>query len=151
MRTQGSRPRPRTQNKSEAKPRTALPRTDPLEAKDQGHKHKCSLKKRSSKIFFRRSQKKKRKKRSSKKFFRRFPSKKLLLNFFFQASYKISRTQKKCCPLAEDRAIFEDFRSRDQGQGIETSRPRTSKCVLEAKDVLEDSTSNNNMPQITPM
>ena len=34
-RTQGSRPRPRT----------AFPRTDPLEAKDQGHKRKCSPKK----------------------------------------------------------------------------------------------------------
>ena len=29
------------------------PRTGPLEAKDQGHKRKCSPKKRSSKIFFR--------------------------------------------------------------------------------------------------
>ena len=37
------------------------PRTDPLEAKakDQGHRRKCSQKKRSSKKFFRRSQKKK--------------------------------------------------------------------------------------------
>ena len=33
--------------------------------------------------------------------------------------------------------------SRGQGnfRGLEASRPRTSKCVLEAKDVLEDSTS----------
>ena len=49
-RTQGSRPRPRTRKKSEAKARTALPRTDTLEAKDrnargQGHKRKCSPKK----------------------------------------------------------------------------------------------------------
>ena len=28
-----------------------------------------------------------------------------------------------------------------RGQGLECSRPRTSKCVLEAKDVFEDSTS----------
>ena len=35
------------------------------------------------------------------------------------------------------------FSSRGQGnfRGLEASRPRTSKCVLEAKDVLEDSTS----------
>ena len=34
-RAQGSRLRPRTQKKSEAKPRTAFPRTGPLEAKDR--------------------------------------------------------------------------------------------------------------------
>ena len=70
---------------------------------------------------------------------------------FLAFSDKISTVQKKCCPRAEDRAIFEDLRLRGQGQGqgLEASRPRprprTSKCVLEdvleAKDVLEDSTS----------
>ena len=35
------------------------PRTGMLEAKDQGHKHKCSPKKKSSQKFFRRSPKKK--------------------------------------------------------------------------------------------
>ena len=55
------------------------PRTGMLEAKakDQGHKRKCSPKKkkknRSSQKFFRRSQKKK--KRSSQKFFKRSPQK----------------------------------------------------------------------------
>ena len=48
-RTQGSRPRPRTPKKS--RPRTAFPRTEPLEAKDQGHRRKRSPKK-VSKIFF---------------------------------------------------------------------------------------------------
>ena len=38
-------------------------------------------------------------------------------------------------------SLSEDRHSRGQGQ--ECSRPRTSKCVLEAKDVLEDSTSGN--------
>ena len=59
LRTQGSRPRPRTQKIS--RPR---PRTDPFEAKakNQEHRRKCSPKKKSSKIFFRR-------KRSSKIFF----------------------------------------------------------------------------------
>ena len=69
---------------------------------------------------------------------------------FLAFSDKISTVQKKCCPRAEDRAIFEDLRLRGQGQGqgLEASRPRprTSKCVLEdvleAKDVLEDSTSD---------
>ena len=51
--------------------------------------------------------------------------------------------------IVQDWAISEDLRLRgqDQGQELEASRPRprTSKCVLEdvleAKDVLEDSTS----------
>ena len=41
-RTQGSRPRPRTQKNP--RPKTALPKTDPLKAKDQGHRRKCSPK-----------------------------------------------------------------------------------------------------------
>ena len=51
-RTQGSRPR--TQKNPRPRPRTAFPRTDTLEAKDrkargqgQGHKRKCSPKKKS--------------------------------------------------------------------------------------------------------
>ena len=40
--------------------------------------------------------------------------------------------------------------SRGQGsfRGLEASRPRTSKCVLEAKDVLKDSTSDFNTSDI---
>ena len=41
--------------------------------------------------------------------------------------------------------------ARGQGQGLEASRPRprTRKCVLEAKDFLEDSTSGSNVaPQM---
>ena len=49
--TQGSRPRPRTQKNFEAKDR-------PSRGQGQGHRHKCSQKKRSSKIFFMRLQKK---------------------------------------------------------------------------------------------
>ena len=83
-RTQGSRPRPRTQKKSEAKDSLSedrhsrgqgqpfrgqtlsRPRTGMLEAKDQGHKAQVlsnkKKKKRSSQKFFRRSPKKKKKK-----------------------------------------------------------------------------------------
>ena len=63
-RTQGSRPRPRTQKNP--RPRTAFPRTDTLEAKDrnargQGPRTQAQAlsKKRSSQKFFKRSQKKK--------------------------------------------------------------------------------------------
>ena len=52
-RTQGSRPRSRTQKNPRPRPRTALPRTDPLKAKDSGAS--VLQKKRSSKFFFRQS------------------------------------------------------------------------------------------------
>ena len=102
------------------------PRTGMLEAKDTSAS--VLRKKRSSKIFFTRSQKKK-----SSKVFQAFSNKKRFLKSFFQAIYKISTIQKKCCPRAEDRAIFEDLRPRGKGldlrgQGLQnvSSRPRTS-------------------------
>ena len=91
-------------------------------------------KNRSSKLFFRRE-------RSSKKFFfRRFSleeNKKGLRKFFarFLALFnKISTVQKIVLSSSQGQGNF---------QGLEASkpRPRTSKSVVEAKDVLEDSTS----------
>ena len=131
-RAQGSRPR--TQKKPW--PSTALPRTDPLEAKagmleakakDQGHKRKRSPKNKVVKKFFQAILKK-----SLQKYFQAFSSKKRILKVFFLAIYKISTIQKKCCYRAEDRAIFENLRPRGQGQGLQnvssrtSSRPRTS-------------------------
>ena len=60
-RTQVSRPRPGTQKKN-PRPRAALPRTDPFDAKDKGKDTSASAlqKKRSSQKFFRWSPKKKR-------------------------------------------------------------------------------------------
>ena len=116
------------------------PRTGMLEAKakDQGHKRKCSpkKKKKSSQKFFRRPQKKK--KRSSQKFFKRSPQKRVFQKIF-QALHKILIIQKLVLSSSRGQANF---------RGLEASRPRpsTSKCVLEdvleAKDVLEDSTSD---------
>ena len=54
--------------------------------------------------------------------------------------------------LSEDTLEAKDRKARGQGQGLEASRPRprTRKCVLEAKDFLEDSTSGSNVaPQIS--
>ena len=106
------------------------PRTGMLEAKatDQGHKRKCSpkKKKRSSQKFFRRSPKKK---RSSQTFFKRSPQKNVLQKIF-QALHKILTIQKIVLSSSRGQANF---------RGLEASRPRprprTSKCVL------EDSTS----------
>ena len=92
------------------------PRTGMLEAKDQGHKRKCSPKK---KVFT--------------KIFQAI-SKKNDFQKFFQALHKILTIQKIVLSSSRGQANF---------RGLEASRPRprTSKCVLEAKDVLEDSTS----------
>ena len=107
-------PRPR--------PRTAFPRSDTLEAKDrnargqgQGHKRKCSLKK-------------KKKRSSSQKFFKRSPQKNVFQKNF-QALHKILTIQKIVLSSSRGQANF---------RGLEASkpRPRTSKSVLEAKDVL---------------
>ena len=103
-RTQGSRPRPRT-----AFPRTDTlsgPRTGMVEAKNQGHKRKCSPKK----------------KRSSQKFFMRSPQKNVFQKIF-QALHKILTIQKIVLSSSRGQANF---------RGLEASRPRprTSKCVL---------------------
>ena len=134
------------------------PRTGMLEAKakDQGHKaqvlSKKKKKKRSSQKFFRRSpkKKKKKKKRSSQKFFKRSPRKNAFQKIF-QPLHKILIFQKIVLSSSRGQANF---------RGLEASRPRprtwpsrprprprTSKSVLEdvleAKDVLEGSTSDN--------
>ena len=121
--TQGSRPRtrPRTQTKSEAK------------AKDQRHSRKRFPKKekiRSSKVF---SDERK----VFKTFFRQSPEeeyKKGLHKFsarFLAFSNKISRSKNSA--VLDPRTNFRE---------LEASRPRTSKCVLEAKkNLLEDSSS----------
>ena len=111
------------------------PRIGMLEAKakDQGHKRKCSpKKKRFSQKFFKRSQKKK--KRFSQKFFKRSPQKNVFQKIF-QPLHKILTIQKIVLSSSRGQANF---------RGLEASRPRprTSKSVFEAKDVLEDSTSD---------
>ena len=124
-RSRGSRPR--TQRNPRPRPKTApfrgqtlsRPRTGMLDAKakDQGHRRKCSPKKRSSKEFFRPSPKK----RSSNKFFRRSPKEENKIGLckfsarFLAASNKILTVHKVVLFSAEYRAIFEDLRLRRQG------------------------------------
>ena len=88
-----------------------------LEAKDQGRKRECSPKKKVFKHFF------------------QVISTKNDLEKFFQPIYKILTIQKIVLSSSRGQAIF---------PGLEASRPRNSKCVLEdvleAKDVLLDST-----------
>ena len=139
-RTQGSRPR--TQ-------KISRPRTDPLEVKDQGYRRKCSKKKKVFKNFFQAISKK-----SLQKF---FSGEKGHQKFFFRRSL-LEETKKRSLKIFRKvSGVFQrNFNgskivltsSRGQGNfrglGASRPRPRTSKCVLEAKDVLEDSTSDEN-------
>ena len=77
-------------------------------AKDQGHKHKCSPKKRSSQKFFWQS------------------SQKNVFQKIFQALHKILTIQKIVLSSSRGQANF---------RGLEASRPRTSKCVLEDEEL----------------
>ena len=97
------------------------------------------------------------KKRSSQKIFRRSPKKRFSQKCFRQSSQK-NVFQKICQALHKILTIQKTVLSSSLGQanfgGLKAPRsrprtwplrprPRTSKCVLEAKDVLEDSTSGN--------
>ena len=123
-RIQGSRPRPRprTQKKSEAKDSLSEDR----HSRGQGQRPSTQ------------AQVLSKKKRSSQKFFKRSPQKNVFQKIF-QALHKILTIQKILLSSSREQANF---------RGLEASRPRprTSKCVLEARDVLEDSTSGNYAP-----
>ena len=101
-------------------------------SRGQGHKRKCSLKKKVFKNFFSGDL---RKKRSSQKFFRQ-SQKKNVFHTIFQALHKIITIQK---------IMLSSSRRQTNFRGVEASRPRTSKCVLEGKDVLVNSTSGYNV------
>ena len=125
-RTQGSRPRPRTQENFEAKAKDR-----PSRGRGQGPRtqtQKFSKKKVFKKIFFRRLYLRKPKKRSLQ-IFRK-------VSGVFQRNFNGSKT------------VLSSSRGQGNFRGFEASRsrPRTSKFVredvLEAKDVLVDSTSS---------
>ena len=109
------------------------PRAGMLEAKDQGHKRKCSPKKNGlhknlSGNLQKIKNKKIKNKRSSQKFFRRSPEKNVFQKLF-QALHKISTIQKIVLSSSQGQNNFRVLQA-------SRSRPRTSKCVLEAKDIL---------------
>ena len=124
-RTHGSRPRPSTQKKSEAKDSLSEDRHS------RGQGQECSRPRPRTKDTSASALQKK--KRSLQKFFRRSPQKNVFQKIF-QALHKILTIQK---------LVLSSSRGQENFRGLEASRPRprTSKCVFEAKDVLEDSTS----------
>ena len=121
-RTQGSRPRPRTQKKSEAK--DSLSENRHSRGQGQGPRTQAQVLS-------------KKKKRSSQKFFKRSPQKNVFQKSF-QPLHKILTIQKILLSSSRGQANF-------RGLVASRPRPRTSKSVLEAKDVLEDSTSDKNL------
>ena len=121
------------------------PRTDPVEAKD-GHRRKCSPKK-VFKIFFQAISKKKRlqkifeAKKSSRIFFQVISTcenQKRSLQIFRKVSGVFQRNFNGL------KIVLSSSRGQGNFRGLEASRPRTSKRVLKAKEVLEDSTSGDN-------
>ena len=127
-RTQGSRPRPRTQKKSEAKAKDSL--SEDRHSRGQGQE--CSRPRTKDTSASAPPQKK----RFSQKFFKRSLQKNVFQKIF-QALHEILTIQK---------IVLSSSRGQGNFRGLEASRPRprTSKSVLEdvleAKDVLEDST-----------
>ena len=96
-----------------------------LDAKDQGQKRQCSPKKKGLQKMFQAISKK----RSLKKIVEAFSSKQVKNVFqnFFGDLQNFNNLKKKCCPLAEDRAVFEDLRP--QGQGLRNVSLRTPPLV----------------------
>ena len=129
-RTQGLRPRlrSRTQKNCRPRPKTAFPRTDPLEAKDRNARCQSQGRRALAQVFS--------EKRSSKKLVRR-SQKKEVFKIFFQAICKILNMQK---------IVLSSNRGQGKFRGFEASspKPRTLKFVLETKDVFENSTSDIN-------
>ena len=102
--------------KKNSRPRRALPRTDPLKARDRKARGlpKLRTKDTGASVL--------RKKRSSRKFFRRSPieeNKRRLRKFSARFLTKFQRFKKYCCSRAEARAIFKDLRLRGQSQGLD--------------------------------
>ena len=133
------------------------PRTDPLEdnAKDQGHRRKCSPKKKRSQKFLSGDLK--------KKIFKNFFQAKNVFKNFFSGDLYLRKPKKRSLQIF--RKVFGVFQrnfngskivlssSRGQGnfRGLEALRPKISKYVLEAEDVLEDSTSFLTLPAMIEM
>ena len=121
-------------------------------AKDQGHKAQVLSKKKKKRGLHKNfsGDLQKKKKRSSQKFFKRSPRKNAFQKIF-QPLHKILTFQKIVLSSSRGQANFrglEASRPRPRTWPLRPRpRPRTSKSVLEdvleAKDVLEDSTSDN--------
>ena len=131
-RTQGSRPR--TQKNPRPRPRIALPRTEPLEAKDQGHRRKCSPReKKGLQKFFQAISNREKQKRSSQ-----FSAR------FLAFSNKVLTVQKIVLSSSRGQGNFRELEasrpSQDQGldlrgQGLQNVSSRTPSLVAKLPHV----------------
>ena len=139
-RTQGSRPRPKIQKNS--RPRTALPRTDTLEAKDRNARGQGQVPRTQTHVLS--------KKKRLQNFFQAISEKRGLQKFVSGDLQKKNGVEIKFLADLQNFNHSKNNLSSSRGEGsfrgLEASRPRprTSKCVLEAKDVLKDSTFGGN-------
>ena len=125
-RTQGSRLRPRTQKKSEAKDSLSEDRHS------RGQGQECSRPRTQAQVLSK-------KKKIFIKIFQAI-SKKKVFTKIFQAISSKKRFPKNFSSAPQNFNNSKNTAILEPRTG-QFSRPRTSKCVLEAKDVLEDSTS----------
>ena len=133
-RKQGSRPRPRTQKKSEAKAKDSFSEDRP----SQGQGQEClwpSSKGTSASVL--------QKKKSLQNIFSGDLQQKTSSKICFQAIYKISTIQKIVLFSSRGQANFRGLETSKPRPRIWPSRPRTSKCVLEAKNALKNSISGH--------
>ena len=140
-RTQGSRPR--TLKKIQGKAKNRLSRGQGPRTQTQVFSKKKGLQN-----FFRRSQ---------KKVFKNFFRAKMVFKIFFSGDLFLRKPKKRSLQIFRkvsgvfqqnfngSKIVLSSSRGQGNFRGLEASRPRpmprTSKCVLEAKDVLEDFTS----------
>ena len=117
------------------------PRTDPFEAKDQGHRRKCSQKKSLQKFFSGDLKKKSSKIFSGEKglqkfFFRRSlleKTKKKVFTNFLQGFWRFLTKFQRFKNRAEYRAIFKDLRFQGKGQGLQNVSLRTPPLFCSTK------------------
>ena len=154
-RTQGSRPRPRTQKKSKAKDSLSEDRHF------RGQGQECSrprtqaqvLSKKKKKVFTKTFQAISKKKKGLHKNFSSDLHEKTFSKKIFKRSTKFQQFKKYCCPRAEDRPIFEDLRPRGQGldlrgqglQNVSSSTPPLLIAVVRLYTVVhKDAKKNEN-------
>ena len=116
-RTQGSRPRPRTQKKSEANAKDSL--SEDRHSRGQGQECSRPRTKDTSTSALQK------KKRSSQKVFKQSPQKNLFQKIF-QALHKILTIQEVVLSSSRGQADFQGLDLRGQGLQNVSSRPRTS-------------------------
>ena len=147
-RTLGLRPTLRTQKNPSPRPRTALPRTDHGQTLSRPRTGSSRLrtkntsasvlqKRKAFKKIFQAISNKKRKKSSN--FFSGDLQKRITNKVFAKFSAWFLAFFNKILTL--QKVVLSSSRGQSNFWGLEASRPRTSKCILEAKNVLNDSTS----------